>query len=69
MTPMEMAAFVDGFHSERVHVHFDTGNIMLYQFPEHWIAYLGLFTILYVACAMVWDGSLEVVQGASLALQ
>ena len=35
----------------------------------HWIAYLGLFTILYVACAMVWDGSLEVVQGASLALQ
>lgn len=41
MTPMEMAAFVDSFHSERVHVHFDTGNIMLYQFPEHWIAYLG----------------------------
>jgi YjbE family integral membrane protein len=35
----------------------------------HWIAYLGLFTILYVACAMVWDGSLEVVQGAQLALQ
>jgi predicted tellurium resistance membrane protein TerC len=35
----------------------------------HWIAYLGLFTILYVACSMVWDGSLEVVQGASLALQ
>ena len=41
MTPMEMAAFVDGFHSEFVHVHFDTGNIMQYQFPEHWIAYLG----------------------------
>jgi YjbE family integral membrane protein len=35
----------------------------------HWIAYLGLFTILYVACSMVWDGSMEVVQGASLALQ
>ena len=35
----------------------------------HWIAYLGLFTILYVACSMVWDGSVEVVQGASLALQ
>lgn len=35
----------------------------------HWIAYLGLFTILYVACAMVWDGSVEVVQGATLALQ
>ena len=41
MTPMEMAAFVDGFHSEFVQVHFDTGNIMQYQFPEHWIAYLG----------------------------
>ena len=41
MTPMEMAAFVDGFHSEFVHVHFDTGNIMQYQFPEHWINYLG----------------------------
>jgi len=35
----------------------------------HWIAYLGLFTILYVACSMVWDGSVEVVHGASLALQ
>ena len=41
MTPMEMASFVDGFQSEFVHVHFDTGNIMQYQFPEHWIAYLG----------------------------
>ncbi len=33
----------------------------------HWIAYVGLLTILYVACAMVWDGSMEVVRGASLA--
>jgi L-ribulose-5-phosphate 3-epimerase len=41
MTPMEMADFVDSFHSERVHVHFDTGNIMEYQFPEHWIRILG----------------------------
>nr|WP_040593365.1 sugar phosphate isomerase/epimerase family protein [Schlesneria paludicola] len=41
MTPMEMAAFVDSFHSEFVQVHFDTGNIMQYQFPEHWITYLG----------------------------
>ncbi|HEY0980905.1 MAG TPA: sugar phosphate isomerase/epimerase family protein [Schlesneria sp.] len=41
MTPMEMAAFVDGFQSEYLQVHFDTGNIMQYQFPEHWIAYLG----------------------------
>jgi hexulose-6-phosphate isomerase len=41
MTPMEMSAFVDSFGSERVRVHFDTGNIMLFQFPEHWIAILG----------------------------
>lgn len=41
MTPMEMNAFVDSFQSEYVHVHFDTGNIMEYQFPEHWIPILG----------------------------
>jgi YjbE family integral membrane protein len=35
----------------------------------HWIAYVGLITILYVAGAMIWDGSMEVVRGASLALQ
>jgi len=41
MTPMEMAAFVDGFDSAHVRVHFDTGNIMMFQFPEHWISVLG----------------------------
>ncbi len=41
MTPEEMADFVDQFHSEHVRVHFDTGNIMLFQFPEHWINILG----------------------------
>lgn len=41
MTPMEMNAFVDSFASERVRVHFDTGNISEYQFPEHWIPLLG----------------------------
>jgi hexulose-6-phosphate isomerase len=41
MTPGEMADFVDSFKSPRVHVHFDTGNIMLFQFPEHWIRILG----------------------------
>lgn len=35
----------------------------------HWIAYVGLVTILYVACSMIWDGSMEVVHGASLARQ
>jgi hexulose-6-phosphate isomerase len=41
MTPAEMAAFVDGFGSEWVKVHFDSGNVMEYQYPEFWIAQLG----------------------------
>ncbi len=41
MTPDEMNAFVDCFESERVRVHFDTGNIMMFQYPEHWIPILG----------------------------
>ncbi|MBW3599632.1 MAG: sugar phosphate isomerase/epimerase [Planctomycetes bacterium] len=40
-SPQEMVAFVDSFQSDRVQVHFDTGNIMEYQFPEHWIPILG----------------------------
>jgi len=40
-SPEEMIAFVDGFRSKHVRVHFDTGNIMLYHFPEHWIRLLG----------------------------
>ncbi|MBL8818944.1 MAG: sugar phosphate isomerase/epimerase [Planctomyces sp.] len=41
MTPFEMVTFVDGFSSDHVKVHFDTGNIMEYQYPEHWIPILG----------------------------
>lgn len=41
MTPGEMIAFTDSFQSDYVKVHFDTGNIMLFQFPEHWIDQLG----------------------------
>ncbi|MHB8972514.1 MAG: sugar phosphate isomerase/epimerase family protein [Pirellulaceae bacterium] len=41
MTPFEMIDFVDNFHSEYVRIHFDTGNVMLFQFPEHWIRMLG----------------------------
>jgi hexulose-6-phosphate isomerase len=41
MTPMEMNDFVDSFQSEYVRVHFDTGNIMMFQHPEHWVAVLG----------------------------
>jgi sugar phosphate isomerase/epimerase len=41
MTPQEMNDFVDSFQSKFVKVHFDTGNIMLFQFPEHWVPILG----------------------------
>ena len=41
MTPGEMIDFVDSFTSEYVKVHFDTGNIMMFQYPEHWISMLG----------------------------
>jgi hexulose-6-phosphate isomerase len=40
-SPQEMNAFVDQFASENVKVHFDTGNIMQYHFPEDWIPLLG----------------------------
>ncbi len=41
MTPDEINQFVDHFQSEYVKIHFDTGNIMMFQFPEHWIPILG----------------------------
>ncbi|TWU05569.1 sugar phosphate isomerase/epimerase family protein [Stieleria varia] len=41
MTPMEMNDFVDGFSSENVQVHFDTGNISMFQHAEHWVPILG----------------------------
>jgi len=40
MTPMEMNQFVDSFQSEHVRVHFDTGNISMFQFAEHWVPVL-----------------------------
>jgi hexulose-6-phosphate isomerase len=41
MTPMEMVDFVDDFGSPNVQVHFDTGNISMFQHPEHWVPILG----------------------------
>jgi hexulose-6-phosphate isomerase len=41
MTPMEMNAFVDHFGDERVRVHFDSGNIAMFQHAEHWVPVLG----------------------------
>ena len=41
MSPPDLIEFVDSFQSPRVKVHFDTGNIMPLQFPEHWLPLLG----------------------------
>jgi hexulose-6-phosphate isomerase len=41
LSPQDMIAFVDGFKSKHVRVHFDTGNIMLFQQPQDWILALG----------------------------
>jgi len=41
MTPMEMNDFVDSFGSDYVKVHFDTGNIAMFQHCEHWVPILG----------------------------
>ena len=41
LSPQEMVEFVDSFQHDRVRILFDTGNIMQYQFPEHWIPILG----------------------------
>jgi len=40
-SPQELVQFVDSFQHEHVRVHFDTGNVMEYQYPEHWIPILG----------------------------
>lgn len=41
MTPMEMNEFVDSFGTPHVQVHFDTGNIAMFQHAEHWVPILG----------------------------
>ncbi len=41
LSPREMNDFVDAFRHDSVGIHFDTGNIMQFQFPEHWIAECG----------------------------
>jgi hexulose-6-phosphate isomerase len=41
LSPADMIGFVDGFRSKHVRVHFDTGNIMLFQFPQDLVGLLG----------------------------
>ncbi len=41
LSPLEMRAFVDQFHSPWLRTHFDMGNVMQYGFPQDWIQTLG----------------------------
>jgi L-ribulose-5-phosphate 3-epimerase len=41
MSPQEINDFVDQFGHKSIGVHFDTGNVMQFQFPEHWIEQCG----------------------------
>jgi L-ribulose-5-phosphate 3-epimerase len=41
LSPLEMRSFVDQFHSQYVGSHFDSGNCVLYGYPEDWVLTLG----------------------------
>jgi len=41
LSPVEFAAYVDGFASEYLAAYFDVGNILLYGYPDHWVRTLG----------------------------
>ena len=41
LSPMEACRYVDQFNSPWVKFYFDTGNIMIYGWPEQWIRILG----------------------------
>lgn len=41
LSPVEMRDFIDHCESDCVGAYFDTGNIVLYGFPEQWIRILG----------------------------
>lgn len=41
LSPLELAALTDSFHSPAVGLYFDIGNAMLYGDPELWIPLLG----------------------------
>src|SRR4029077_18781551 len=44
LSPRDMIEFVDHFKSKHLRVHFDTGNIALFQQPRDWVLALGART-------------------------
>lgn len=41
LSPLEMARYIDEFHSPWIRSWFDVGNVMLYGYPQDWIHTLG----------------------------
>jgi L-ribulose-5-phosphate 3-epimerase len=41
LSPLEMRAFVDQFHTPWLQSHFDIGNVMQFGYPQDWILTLG----------------------------
>lgn len=41
LSPMEFAQFCDGVASKRVGLFFDTGNMVIFGFPQHWVRICG----------------------------
>ena len=41
LSPLEMARYIDEFHSPWVQAWFDVGNVVLYGYPQDWIRTLG----------------------------
>ncbi len=41
LSPLEFRQFIDGVDHPRVKVHLDTGNMLLFGYPEQWIRILG----------------------------
>lgn len=41
LSPLEMARYIDQFHSPWVKAWFDVGNVVLYGYPQDWIRTLG----------------------------
>lgn len=41
LSPLEMASYIDEFHSPWIKAWFDVGNVVLYGYPQDWIRTLG----------------------------
>src|ERR1700726_1717470 len=41
LSPLEMASYIDEFHSPWIKAWFDVGNVVLYGYPQDWIRALG----------------------------